>query len=60
MRGTELAEQARQLRPGLPVLLTSGFSRELLDASPAWQLLRKPYTRAELERAIARALAAAQ
>jgi hypothetical protein len=36
----------------------SGFSAELIDAdreSPAsWELLRKPYTRAELARAIAK------
>ena len=35
----------------------SGYSAELLeadrDAPPAWELLRKPYTRAELARAIA-------
>ncbi|MBU2284950.1 MAG: GAF domain-containing protein, partial [Gammaproteobacteria bacterium] len=60
MRGTELAEKTRQLRPTLAVLLTSGFSRELLDPSPAWELLRKPYTRAELMRAAARALASVQ
>jgi hypothetical protein len=40
----------------------SGYSSELLDAdrdSPAaWELLRKPYTRNELARAIARVIAA--
>ena len=40
----------------------SGYSSELLDAdrdSPlSWELLRKPYTRAELAAAIARLLAA--
>jgi hypothetical protein len=38
----------------------SGFSAELLDADrdapPGWELLRKPYTRDELARAIARVL----
>lgn len=58
MRGTELAQQARARRPELAVLLMSGFSRELLDAPPEWELLSKPYTRAELERAILRALLA--
>jgi CheY-like chemotaxis protein len=58
MRGTELAEQARQRFPGLPVLLMSGYASALLEAPPGWDLLRKPYTRAELGRAMARVLAA--
>jgi CheY-like chemotaxis protein len=57
MRGTELAEQARQRLPGLPVLLMSGYASALLDAPTGWDLLRKPYTRAELGRAMARVLA---
>ena len=58
MRGTELAELARRELPGLPVLLMSGYASALLDAPPGWDLLRKPYTRAELGRAMARVLAA--
>ena len=58
MRGTQLAKEAQQRLPDLAVLLMSGYSAELLDAdreSPAdWELLRKPYTRAELAQAIAR------
>jgi hypothetical protein len=46
----------------MAVLLMSGFSAELLDADrespPSWKLLRKPYTREELARAIARVLKA--
>jgi PAS domain S-box-containing protein len=61
MRGTRLAAQATQQQPGLAVLLMSGFSAELLDAdrdTPAsWELLRKPFSREELARAIARASA---
>jgi CheY-like chemotaxis protein len=57
MRGTELAERARARLPQLPVLLMSGYASALLDAPPGWHLLRKPYTRAELGRAMARALA---
>ncbi len=60
MRGTQLATKAQQLFPGLAILLMSGFSSELLDADrdmPAsWELLPKPYTRADLARAIARLL----
>jgi len=57
MRGTELAELARRRRPDLPVLLMSGYASALLDAPPGWDLLRKPYTRAELARSMARVLA---
>ena len=62
MRGTELAGIAQQRLPGLAVLLMSGFSAELLEADqsapPGWELLQKPYSRAELAQAIARALSA--
>jgi len=60
MRGTALAEAVRARLPGLPVLLMSGFSSELLDEPSEWELLRKPYTRPELERAMAKVLNAAQ
>ena len=60
MRGTELAAQVNTHRPGLPVLLMSGYSSGLLAEPQAWELLRKPYTRAELERAMAKVLNAAQ
>ena len=57
MRGTELAARAQARFPELGVLLMSGFSAELLEADrdspPAWELLRKPYGRIELARAIA-------
>jgi len=60
MRGTRLAEAARERLPGLAVLLMSGFSSELLDAdheSPlGWELLHKPFTRDELAQAVARAV----
>jgi PAS domain S-box-containing protein len=60
MRGTELAAKAQDMRPGLAILLVSGFSAELIDADRIapleWELLPKPYTRADLARAIASAL----
>jgi CheY-like chemotaxis protein len=63
MRGTELARRVREQRPGTPVLLMSGYSSELLEAEsqePGMrQLLRKPFTRDELSRAITRTLAGA-
>ena len=62
MRGTQLAAVAQQRFPRLAVLLMSGFSSELLDADrdspPGWELLRKPYSREELARAIVKVLAA--
>ena len=61
MRGTELAGLAQQRDSRLAILLMSGFSTELLDAdrdAPStrsnWELLRKPYSRDELARALAR------
>ncbi|MDL2336297.1 MAG: PAS domain S-box protein [Pseudomonadota bacterium] len=62
MRGSELARQVQSRWPSVAVLLMSGYSAELLQAqtggAAAWELLRKPYERAELARAIARALKA--
>ena len=60
MRGTELARQVKQRRPNLPVLLMTGFSSAVIESPPGWEVLRKPYTRAELARAIAKVLAARQ
>ncbi|HEY0857186.1 MAG TPA: PAS domain S-box protein [Albitalea sp.] len=61
MRGTQLAAEAQKRFPRLAVLLMSGFSSELLDADrdspPSWELLRKPYSREELARAIVKVLA---
>ncbi len=62
MRGTELAAKAQAMYADMAILLMSGFSAELLDADrdspPSWELLRKPYTRAELARAIAKVTSA--
>jgi CheY-like chemotaxis protein len=52
INGWELAELARQLRPGLPVLLTSGYALETqvkhggLRAGAV--VLTKPYRKADL------------
>ena len=57
MRGTQLAALVQKQDPKTAVLLMSGFSSELLEADrdspPNWELLRKPYSRDELARAIA-------
>ena len=52
MSGVELAVRARQLRPGLKVLLTSGYPEEVFEhhgrPDETMRLLRKPYRRKEL------------
>jgi CheY-like chemotaxis protein len=63
MSGWELAEQARRIRPGLPVLFTSGYALEtLVDQGRAQAeavVLTKPYRRAELALRLRDAFAAA-
>jgi PAS domain S-box-containing protein len=52
--GVELAQEAVALRPGLPVILSSGYTGEALseaDEAP-WPLLRKPYSADALAAAI--------
>ena len=61
MSGTELADAARQRRPGLAVLLTSGYDNAMTDSSmgAAFEMLRKPYRREQLGVAIRRLLRSA-
>src|SRR5205085_8256474 len=58
MTGNELALESRRMRPGLRVLLTSGYERGALesDAPSDIELLRKPYRREELSAALRRTL----
>jgi PAS domain S-box-containing protein len=44
--GVELAREVTEIRPGLPVILSSGYTGESLAGAEAapWPLLRKPYT----------------
>ncbi len=52
MNGTELAEEARRLRPQLKILLTTGYARDTLiecgKPASGVLLLPKPFARAEL------------
>jgi CheY-like chemotaxis protein len=50
MNGIQLARQARELRPNLPVLLTSGYGFHALSegADDDFPLLQKPYGRRSL------------
>jgi PAS domain S-box-containing protein len=55
MSGFELARRVRASRPNVRLILTSGYSAELMDQADIAQLdlqvLRKPYRQAELARA---------
>jgi CheY-like chemotaxis protein len=58
--GEDLANRARTMRPGLPVLLTSGYAavqRGEDRSSPHFPMLRKPYRSDDLARAVAHAIA---
>ncbi|HEY5411882.1 MAG TPA: hybrid sensor histidine kinase/response regulator, partial [Caulobacteraceae bacterium] len=60
MSGVELARRARRLRPGLKVLLTSGYAEAGLDlGDDPPPLLAKPYQPDQLVRRILEALEAA-
>jgi len=53
-----LAREARRQRPGLPVLLTTGYTGGGPSAVPLGvPLLRKPYSLQDLQQAITRAIA---
>jgi CheY-like chemotaxis protein len=58
LTGVDLARKATALRPGLPVLLSSGYTGEALASAEdtPWPLLRKPYTLDGLEAAIEEAV----
>ncbi|TYL84643.1 hybrid sensor histidine kinase/response regulator [Bradyrhizobium cytisi] len=62
MSGWELADQARRIRPGLPVLFTSGYALETLVEQGRAQadavVLTKPYRKAELAQRLRHAFAA--
>lgn len=57
--GKELARTARRLRPGLAILLTSGYEDSAASGaaeSEVFDLLRKPYQREQLLASVQRAL----
>ncbi len=64
MDGTQLADAAARLRPGLKILLTSGFARASIQdgAASAYlkNLLSKPYRKAELAERLRATLDAAE
>jgi PAS domain S-box-containing protein len=58
MNGLELVEQARALRPGLPVLVTTGYMDELPQGgrSGGLSILAKPYRQEDLLERVRKAL----
>jgi len=60
MSGWELADLARQIRPNLPVVFTSGYALEMLvqqgRISAKSAILIKPYRKAELAERLREAL----
>ncbi|MEH3119142.1 MAG: histidine kinase famiy protein [Methylorubrum populi] len=63
MDGLSLAREARRRRPGLKILLTTGYAEASLERTgserPEFDILNKPYRRAELIRRMRAALDAA-
>jgi PAS domain S-box-containing protein len=54
MDGLGLARHLKAVKPGLPILLTSGYSDAALDVRGDFPILRKPYEIHELSQAIAK------
>ncbi|MDA9434651.1 PAS domain-containing sensor histidine kinase [Bradyrhizobium sp. CCBAU 51627] len=54
MDGLSLAHRLRQIRPGLPILLATGYSDIAADVRGDFPILRKPYEIHELSEAIAK------
>jgi PAS domain S-box-containing protein len=52
LNGRELADEARKIRPGLPVIFTSGYAENAVvhggHVDPGVHLLSKPYRRSDL------------
>ena len=56
MTGVELAQKARELRPGLPVLLATGYADLPSGTTTDLPRLAKPYQQAELAEQVSRLL----
>ena len=55
MSGVELGQEIRRRYPGLPVVLTSGYSHVLAEEGRhGFELLQKPYAAEELSRMLRR------
>lgn len=56
MNGLELARRVREQNPDLPIILTTGYSKDAQDLTTEFTVLRKPYKPDALERALGDAL----
>ncbi len=58
MSGLEMGQEIRRLHPGIPVILTSGYSHVLVEnGSYGFELLQKPYSIEQLSRVLRKAIA---
>lgn len=60
MDGLALARTIREQQPTVPILLVTGYSQAVNEASDEFVVLRKPYKLAELSQTTARLIAAAK
>jgi len=58
MRGSEVVEHARKIRPGLPALLLTGYANLAKGEAAGLPRLAKPFREADLARAVAALLSA--
>jgi DNA-binding LytR/AlgR family response regulator len=58
--GISLARTIRQRKPGLPVLLVTGYSDRAAEAGTEFILMQKPVENSELSRTVARMIADAK
>ncbi|AWN40140.1 ATP-binding protein [Methylobacterium durans] len=57
--GVDLANEIRQRRPGMPIVLTSGYSHVLAkEGTHGFELLHKPYSVEQLSHVLSRVVAA--
>ena len=56
MTGLQLVETARAIRPGIAVILSSGYAETPPGADPTLERLAKPFTQFELAQSVARVM----
>ena len=56
MSGVELARRMRESHPGVPVLLATGYSDEIVKRGSEFNVLAKPFGAADLSKAMAAVL----
>jgi two-component system cell cycle sensor histidine kinase/response regulator CckA len=52
MNGAEMAAQLSQARPGMRVILMSGYAPEALKTEPSWHFIQKPFATSEIRERI--------